>query len=142
VAASHLPVEVVENADPTRGQLSSLQVALDAIESAEVEAVLVMPVDQPLVAVETVRRVIGAYRDTRAPIVRPSRGRRHGHPVIFDRSLFEALRQADLSRGARDVIAARQDAAVDVPVDDDGAFVDIDTPEEYERAFGKPLAGE
>jgi CTP:molybdopterin cytidylyltransferase MocA len=142
IAASRAPLEVVENPDPSRGQLSSLRIALAALDAAEVEAVLVLPVDQPLVAAETVRRVIGVYRETHAPIVRPSRGHRHGHPVIFDRSLFDDLRRADLSRGARDVIAARRDAAVDVPVDDEGAFVDIDTPEDYERVFGAPLAGE
>jgi CTP:molybdopterin cytidylyltransferase MocA len=29
-----------------------------------------------------------------------------------------------------------------VPVDDEGAFVDIDTPEQYERAFGRLPARE
>jgi CTP:molybdopterin cytidylyltransferase MocA len=31
------------------------------------------------------------------------------------------------------VFQAHQSSAVDVVVDDDGAFVDIDTPEEYQR---------
>jgi molybdenum cofactor cytidylyltransferase len=56
--------------------------------------------------------------------------------VIFDRALFEELRHADLSRGARDVIALHREAVVDVEVEDEGAFVDIDTREQYERAFG------
>jgi molybdenum cofactor cytidylyltransferase len=63
---------------------------------------------------------------------------RHGHPVVFDRSLFAELERADGSRGARAVVAAHERDTVDVPVDDEGAFFDIDTPEDYQRAFGHP----
>jgi molybdenum cofactor cytidylyltransferase len=134
IEAAALAVEAVENPDPSRGQLSSLLVALTMLEEAE--AVLVMPVDQPLVTAETVARLMRVYREGHAPVVRPCRGPRHGHPVIFDRSVFGELRRADLSRGARDVIAAHIAEVADVEVDDEGAFVDIDTPEQYERVFG------
>ena len=97
-----------------------------------------MPVDQPLVTADTVRRVIDTYRQTHAPVVRPARDGRHGHPVIIYRLLFDELRRADLSLGAREVIRAHQAAAVDVPVRDEGAFMDIDTQADYERAFGWP----
>jgi len=136
--AARLPVHIVENPDPARGQLSSLLVALGALGRPEVEAVLVMPVDQPLVTADTVRRVIDTYRQTHAPVVRPARDGRHGHPVIIYRLLFDELRRADLSLGAREVIRAHQAAAVDVPVRDEGAFMDIDTQADYERAFGWP----
>jgi molybdenum cofactor cytidylyltransferase len=140
IKAAALSVEAVENPDPSRGQLSSLLVALATLEEAE--AVLVIPVDQPLVTAETVARLIRVHRETHAPVVRPCRGLRHGHPAIFDRSVFEELRRADISRGARDVIAAHIAEVVDVEVDDEGAFVDIDTPEQYERVFGVRLAGQ
>jgi molybdenum cofactor cytidylyltransferase len=131
---------IVENPDPSRGQLSSLIVGLAALGAADVNAALVIPVDQPLVSVDTVRRVMDAYRQTGACIVRPSRGPRHGHPVIFGRSLFDELRSADPALGARAVVVAHRGEAVDVPVEDEGAFLDIDTPEDYERAFGRPPA--
>jgi molybdenum cofactor cytidylyltransferase len=100
---------------------------------------MVAPVDQPLVSAATVRLVLEAWRRTRAPIVRPAREGRHGHPVLFDRALFDALRRADPSAGARGVVRAHADRAVDVPVDDDGAFADIDTPEDYARWIGLKL---
>jgi molybdenum cofactor cytidylyltransferase len=138
-AAAELPVQIAENPDPARGQLSSLLVALGALGQSKVDAILVAPVDLPLVAAETVKLVLDAYHRTKAPVVRPARGARHGHPVILDRSLFDELRRADLSLGAREVIRAHRTATVDVPVDDEGAFVDIDTPADYEQAFGMPL---
>jgi molybdenum cofactor cytidylyltransferase len=60
-------------------------------------------------------------------------GNRHGHPVIFDRAVFDELRAADPAAGAKEVVRARCGDIVNVPVEDEGAFVDLDTPEDYER---------
>ena len=65
---------------------------------------------------------------------RGSRGdSRHGHPVLVDRKLFDALRAADPATGAKPVVRAHVSAAGNVDVDDEGAFADVDTPEDYER---------
>ena len=135
IEGTGLAVRTAVNRDPSRGQLSSLIAALEIADRPGVQAVLVAPVDQPMVAAETVRRLLDVYQRTRAPIVRPAREGRHGHPVIFDRSLFDELRRADPSAGAREVINRHRPDAVDVAVDDEGAFVDIDTPEAYERVM-------
>ena len=116
-----------------QGQLSSLLAGLDAIDDPLLEAVLVTLVDVPLVRSSTVAAVIAAWRRTRAPIVRPVDGDRHGHPVIFDRSMFEDLRSADPNIGAKAVFAIHRDRVLNVEVKDAGAFEDIDTPEDYKR---------
>jgi molybdenum cofactor cytidylyltransferase len=139
VARESIAVEIVENPDPSRGQLSSLVAALEALAPREPEAVLVVPVDQPLVSAVTVRAVVAVWRRTGAPVVRPSRGGRHGHPVLFSTSVFPELRAADLSLGARPVVRAHAADLVDVPSDDPGAFEDIDTPGDYRRVFGVEL---
>lgn len=68
-----------------------------------------------------------------ALIVRPAREGQHGYPVLFDRVLFQELRQADPAGGARSVVQAHQADAVDVEVTDAGAFTDRDTPEAQAR---------
>ena len=60
----------------------------------------------------------------------------HGHPVVFGRTLVAALRRADPATGAKPVVRAHDAEAEDVVIDDPGAFTDIDTPDEYRRAFG------
>ena len=134
LAANALPVDsmVVNNPEPTRGQLSSLWIGLDAAMVAGAEAVLVTLVDVPMVRASTVRQVVDAWSRSRAPIVRPAMGDRHGHPVLFDRALFDELRRAPLAEGAKTVLRAHADRIVNVPVDDEGCLVDIDTPDEYE----------
>lgn len=128
-------VRLVEHPGWERGQLSSSLAGLDAVDDPLLEGVLVTPVDVPLVRASTVAAVMAAWRRTRAPIVRPVHGDRHGHPVIFDRSVFAALRAADPTVGAKAVFATCADRVLNVEVDDPGAFEDIDTPEDYERVI-------
>jgi molybdenum cofactor cytidylyltransferase len=128
-------VSVVDNLDWQEGQLSSLQCGLNVVDDEALEAVLVTLADVPLVAPATIRSVIDAWRETRAPIVRPTSGDTHGHPVLFDRRLFAELRAADRARGAKVVVRAHADDIVNVTVDDEGAFLDLDTPDDYARAL-------
>ena len=132
----------VENPRYEEGQLSSLLVGLHAVEQRfdDVEAVLATLVDLPLISAATTRAVLGAFRaKPTAPLVRPRRGERHGHPVIFNRSIFGELRRADPSTGAKPVVRAHAADEVNVDVDDDGAFIDIDTPEDYAQYVGRTL---
>ena len=134
-----VPVRVLRNPAPERGQLSSLLVGLNAVDRPGVGAMLVTLVDLPLVSSATVQAVLAGYRRTGAPIVRPARGGRHGHPMLLARSLFHELRRADLELGAKPVVRAHAAEALELEIEDDGAFADVDTPEDYERVFGVPL---
>lgn len=131
---AHEPrARLIEHPGWEQGQLSSLLAGLDAIDDRELEGAMVTLVDVPMVSASTVAKVIAAWRQTRAPIVRPADGGRHGHPVIFDRAVFADLRAADRNVGAKSVFAAHRDRVLNVEVKDSGAFEDIDTPEDYAR---------
>jgi len=136
-AASGLPARFVVNREYDRGQLSSLVAGLRLIDRPGVVAALVTLVDVPNVAPATVRAVVECYRRTHAPIVRPTSGARHGHPLLIDRSLFPELRAADPAAGAKPIVRAHASAAGDLPIADEGAFTDIDTHEEYARLLGE-----
>ena len=127
---------VIEHPGWQQGQLSSLLAGLRAIDDPLLEAAVVTLVDVPMVSPLTVAAVIGEWRRSRAPIVRPAYGDRHGHPVVFDRSVFADLRSASPDAGAKAVFAIHRDRIVNVEVNDPGAFEDIDTPGDYERLIG------
>jgi len=133
VRAAGLIVRVVENLRRDEGQLSSMLVGLAVADRPGVDAVLVHLVDAPLVRPETARAVLEAFRRTRAPIVRPEVGGRHGHPVLFSRRVFDDLRRADPAIGAKAVVQAHAAEVCNVPVEDEGACLDVDTPEDYAR---------
>src|ERR1043165_5806104 len=90
-AEANPQVRVVEHPGWQQGQLSSLIAGLDAIDDPLLEGAMVTLVDVPMVSASTVTAVLSEWRRTRAPIVRPASGDRHGHPVIFDRSVFADL---------------------------------------------------
>jgi molybdenum cofactor cytidylyltransferase len=134
-----IPARVIYNPRHEQGQLTSLQAAIGAVDRSGVDAVVVTLVDVPLVTAATMGRVIAAYQRTHANVVRPvDRTGRHGHPVLFDRGLFGALLSADPRRGAKPIVREQiaSGAGIEVPVDDPGAFDDIDTPEAYARTIG------
>jgi len=132
-SASGLPARFIVNHDYDRGQWSSLVAGLGVVDRPGVAAALITLVDVPLVTADTVRAVLACYRRTHAPVVRPTAGSRHGHPLLVDRSLFAELRAADPAEGAKPVIRAHASAAGDIAIGDEGAFRDIDTEEDYLR---------
>jgi CTP:molybdopterin cytidylyltransferase MocA len=134
-AVSGLPARFVVNREYDKGQLSSLLAGINALDRPGVSAVLVTLVDVPLVSASTVRTVIDTYRRSRAPIVRPTSGDRHGHPLLIDRALFDALRAADPATGAKPIVRAHASAVGDIAVDDEGAYTDIDTEDDYRKTI-------
>ena len=139
LANEERPPRVVFNPASERGQFSSLQVGLRAVCRPGVSAVLVTLVDVPLVTAATVAALLDAYRQTGATLVRPERRGRHGHPVIFDQSVFEEIRRAPVDSTAKAIVAAHLGDSASVPIAEDGPFRDIDTPADYARAFDRRL---
>jgi len=129
--APPIAIHFVRNWQPEAGQLSSILVGMDAAITPTVEAILLTLVDIPFVAVETIQVIVEAYYKNNSPIVRPAIGSQHGHPVLFDQSLFRALREADPERGAKTIIRQYEKDILNVRISDEGALTDIDTPADY-----------
>jgi CTP:molybdopterin cytidylyltransferase MocA len=133
----------IQNPRADDGQLSSLQTGLSAVEAAagaQLEAVMVMPADVPLIRADTVRRMIAAAGASAATILRAAHQGRHGHPVVFKRPVFAELHAADPAVGAKAVVRADPSRVEEVEVEDAGVTLDVDTPIDYLRAFGRPPA--
>jgi molybdenum cofactor cytidylyltransferase len=132
----------VPNPRAAEGQLSSLLAGLDALESyggGAVSGVVVTPVDVPLVTAGVIEALLRAAEIPGVLIARAAHLGRHGHPVFFSREVFEELRRADPNAGARAVVRADPARVRDVEVGEPGVTLDIDTPDDYQRAFGRKL---
>lgn len=134
---AQLPVQIVVNADYKRGQLSSLQTAIRALEGEDVEAILVHLVDHPFVNPGLVDQMIQSFRASSPLIVVPRYQGRRGHPVLFSRELFPELLEASLEVGAKEVVHAHHAETLEIDTMDEGITIDIDTPEEYRRHVEK-----
>jgi molybdenum cofactor cytidylyltransferase len=125
-------VTVAENREFTRGQLSSLKVAIASADDAR--AIMVHLIDHPTVTAATFRGAVEHYQRRQRPIVIARYEGRRGHPVIFDRSLFAELLAAPEDQGARTVVNADPGRVDYFEVDDEGVVLDLDTPEDVARA--------
>lgn len=129
----------VENPHADEGQLSSLQAGLRHLEAQfalELDGILVLPVDAPLIGSEAVARLVEVAGSSSAQILRATHAGRHGHPVLFKRPVFAELHGADPQVGARAVVRADPRRVENVEVGDPGVTIDIDTPDDYRRHFG------
>ena len=57
-------------------------------------------------------------------------------PHLHRRAIWKELAEPDLERGARDVVRRHAGEIRDVPLDERGVVVDIDTPGDYRREVG------
>jgi len=120
-------LRLVVNDEWKSGMASSLRRGLE--ECGEAGAALVTLGDQAGLTVERVRRIVSAWRPG-VPLVVPVHDGRAGHPVLFDRSLWDELRALSGDVGGRDVVRRHLDEAVRVPAE---PLADLDTQEDLRR---------
>ena len=123
---------VIINDEEGTEQIDSLRLGIANLPE-ETDAVVVLPVDFPRIAAETVKRMVDEARRSDAPILNPSYNGTAGHPVVFSSRVFPELLAPDLPEGARSVIDAHAQEVHAVQVDDAGILADVDTPGDYQK---------
>jgi nicotine blue oxidoreductase len=126
----------IRNPDPSAGPISSIRAALSHPEVAGAPAILVHPVDHPLVQADTVRRLIEHFEHGESAIVVPRYGGRGGHPTVFGRTVFPELLQVPAGEGARSVVRRDPNRVLRVDVSDPGVRLNLDSPEDLARLDG------
>jgi len=93
--------------------------------------------DMPEVTGALIDKLAAAIDPARGALIAvPTRGGRRGNPVIWSRRLFEELGRIEGDVGARHLIAEHGETVVEVAIEDEAAFLDIDTPAALARAQG------
>jgi molybdenum cofactor cytidylyltransferase len=111
------------------GRATSIVAGMAAVES-DAAAVVIASVDQPRPRA-AIEAIVAAHR---GGITRPVHRGEHGHPPLFGSELFDELRAvAEESEGMKSLL--RRHRVRDVEVDDPIVLLNLNTPEEYARAF-------
>ncbi len=127
-------LSLVECADYQAGQAASLRCGLAALPTATA-GVLVLLVDQPLVSVALLDRLVEAFvqAPTALAVVPRYQGQR-GNPVLLAAGLFSQLARLSGDVGARSLLQAHAEQIHWLDLDDPAVIYDIDTPADYRRA--------
>jgi molybdenum cofactor cytidylyltransferase len=129
-----LKVKFVRNPNFAGGLASSVRAGIAAVSDNADGAVICLG-DMPLIDAGLVDRLIDAFAPELGNlIVVPVADGRRGNPVLWSRRFFNELMTLDGDIGARHLIARHAEAVAEVPVEGDGAFLDIDTPQALEAA--------
>jgi len=128
---SRSSARVVVNRNWEEGLASSLRAGVEvAGDDPTVEAVLLLPCDQPKLDAGIVRRMLDAFDGAPTSMAACEYSGELGIPALFGRAHFPQLAALRGDHGARKLLRrpGLEVARVDWP---DGA-IDIDTPEDYE----------
>jgi molybdenum cofactor cytidylyltransferase len=131
VAAEMFGVGALPLPEPDLDMFSSLRWGTRGLlEDPGWKALVVLPVDHPLIRPETIAELVEA-----GPLAAvPTLAGRHGHPVCLWREVAEGILSGVLAGPTlREVLRAA--GSIDVPVEDPGVRANCNTPEALKQAL-------
>jgi molybdenum cofactor cytidylyltransferase len=124
-----IPLETCAfNPDYEQGMITSLQTGIRSLP-ADSDGALLFLVDHPVTSPQTIGALLSAFKPRH--IVLPTFNGRRGHPVLFSRTVLDEILELPPSSGANRVVWKDPSRVVEVPVDDGGILIDVDTPDQY-----------
>jgi molybdenum cofactor cytidylyltransferase len=138
--ACDLPVEIVENPSWAEGQSTSVGAGLLAVRE-RADAVLFLPIDQPLLDSAVVDRIVERFyalwveerSSAREAVLVPAHAGRRGAPVLFGAACFDELLKLEGDQGGRQLLARHPARVIEVELPCAAALDDVDTVEELRR---------
>ncbi len=124
----------VVNSAPDEGPGSSLRCGLVALPP-DVDELLVLLADQPLLELQDLQTMLAAWRgrDAGVELVVPQHAGQPGHPIVFGAALRQAVMQATGGQGVREWRRAHPGQVQAVLLDHARCTTDVDTPEDLQR---------
>ena len=127
-------ITIVDNRNYRLGRAESIKCALRQIGD-QADAVLFMVGDKPQVRCELINRAIDRFKEDKPAILYVTTPAGRGHPIMFSRKLFAALRSLDGDCVGDELIARYKNDVVEL--EDPMVQVDIDTAQDYRRLTKK-----
>lgn len=131
------PASIVVNPDWKKGQISSIQAAIRSLPAGQTDGAMLFLVDHPLISAGLVAELIAQFKKSGRPIVVPTFHGKRGHPVIFAERLYGELLAVSPDQGAREVVWAHANEVLEVPTDEEGIILNLNSPEALRQALNR-----
>lgn len=132
---SHLKgtgVKCVYNPQYHHGMFSSVKMGLHQI-SDDADGFFMLPVDIPLVKVDTIKEMVQLFSFDKGSIVYPSYNQRRGHPPLIAHALIKSILSHDGTDGLKGALRKHESTATYLNVKDPGILMNMNTPQAYEE---------
>ena len=129
-------VTVINNPNWMSGKTTSIKAGLSAL-SDECDTIILLAVDQPR-PTWVVERALKSHIQSRCLVTSPRYRGHGGHPLLFDISILDQLKNISEEReGVREVMKRHEDEMNRAHFDNPVIRLDLNTPADYEAALSK-----
>jgi len=123
------------NPDYLQGKTTSIKAGLRALETEQLDAILILNVDQPRSA-DVIRSLLKEHLSQDNLITIPTHNGKGGHPIILSPSLMDELREIDEETfGIKAVVQRHLESTRRMELENPEVLWDLNTPEEYQRVL-------
>lgn len=127
-----LEVKTIVNANFPEGMFSSVREGVKSL-SPEVAGFFLLPVDNPIVGLQTIETLQNAFFSSDSGIIYPFHEGERGHPPLISRRYIDDVLNWNKPGGMRALLEQYEHDALDVEVEDPGTLLDMDTLEDYHK---------
>lgn len=134
----HYGKEIIYTRNPhyeTTDMLTSIKYGLRAMPCCK--AFFLLPGDMPVVKKSTFLKLLKARPSGRPSVLFPTLGGYRKHPPLIDYRFRDLILEFEGEGGLRQIWKQQEDSVIQVPVDDDGVWIDLDTREDYEVCISR-----
>lgn len=141
---THPDITLVDNTDYLQGMSTSMRKGVQVLLSLcykkqafpyQVDSVLIVLGDQPMITSQVINTLITAYRTTGKRIIAPLYDGKRGSPVLFEASLFPELMEVTGDEGGRAILERHHQEVELIEMGDAPANYDVDTWEAYQQVL-------
>jgi molybdenum cofactor cytidylyltransferase len=129
--ADGLPVTVIRNSAPKKGQRESVRLGVEAASAGDRDYYIFFPCDQPLLDAATVRLILEAREPGR--IVEPRLRNEPVNPCLFSAAFRQELLTLGEGEHPRNIKNRHLEAVITVETANVPALEDVDNPADLER---------
>lgn len=130
----HSKLSIRVNQDHHTGMAGSLKMGIEQIKNAYGAAMIILA-DHPFVDTALINHLLNRFSQTDKAICVPTFKGRRGHPVCLSQRFYPAIMSLSGDIGARGILEDHPGQWLAVELDNDRAFMDIDTKSDLERAM-------
>lgn len=120
-------MEIIRNDAPELGQAHSIALGAEAMR--DMDAVLLLAGDQPLLSGESLRMLVQQFSQSGIGIACLKDGTHFGNPAVFSAEYLSELTALRGDRGAKAILRAHADDLLIVPCVRECELTDADTPQ-------------